>query len=90
MKAQKTALFLAFALASGVALAEMGAGELQVPRPASSGSSAQNSFDDLDVDGDGRISREEAEAGTLPENFLIMDRNHNGSLSHQEFNFRPR
>ncbi|MCE8033280.1 hypothetical protein EKK97_04495 [Billgrantia tianxiuensis] len=88
MKAQKTALFLALALASGVAFAERGAEEL-VPAAATSSVTGQNSFEQLDRDGDGRISREEAEAGTLPEIFLFMDRNHDGVISRQEFDFRP-
>ncbi|QTP61106.1 EF-hand domain-containing protein [Billgrantia antri] len=89
MKAQKTALFLALALSSGVALAEMGAEQL-IPPTASSSASGQNGFEQLDRDGDGRISREEAKAGTLPEVFVILDRDHNGAISRQEFNFRPR
>ncbi|MFQ3786323.1 hypothetical protein [Halomonas sp. A29] len=88
MKAQKTALFLALALASGVAFAERGAEEL-VPAVATSSATGQNSFEQLDLDGDGRISREEAQAGTLPEIFLFMDRNHDGVISRQEFNFHP-
>jgi hypothetical protein len=89
MKTQKTALFLTLALASGVALAERGTEEL-VPPTASSSYSAQNGFEQLDLDGDGRLSREEAQAGALPEIFLFMDRNHDGALSRQEFNHRER
>lgn len=87
MKAQKTALFLALALTSGVALAERGAEELQIPLATSSGVS-QNGFEKLDLDDDGRISREEAEAGSLPGIFHFMDRNRDGELSRQEFNYR--
>lgn len=89
MKAQKTSLFLALGLASGVAFAEMGAEEL-VPATASSSATGQNSFEQLDQDGDGRISREEAKAGSLPDIFVVLDRDHNGEISRQEFNFRPR
>ncbi|MCE8016532.1 hypothetical protein HOP62_10670 [Halomonas sp. MCCC 1A17488] len=88
MKA-KSALFLALALTSGAALAEMGAEEL-VPPSASSSASGQNGFEQLDQDGDGRISREEAREAALPEAFIILDRDHNGEISRQEFNFRPR
>ncbi|KAA0012239.1 hypothetical protein F0A17_11245 [Billgrantia pellis] len=88
MKMQKSALFLTLALASGVAVAERGAEEL-VPVAATSSVTGQNSFEQLDRDGDGRISRKEAEAGTLPEIFLFMDRNHDGMISRQEFDYRP-
>ncbi|WP_197038269.1 hypothetical protein [Billgrantia saliphila] len=90
MKTQKTALFLALALASGVALAERGAEEMQMPLAASSAHSDQNSFEKLDLDADGRLSREEAEAGSLPGIFQFMDRNHDGVLTRQEFNYRER
>ncbi|MDI5985407.1 hypothetical protein QLQ85_11465 [Halomonas sp. M4R5S39] len=90
MKTQKTALFLALALASGVALAERGAADLQIPLATSTGTSDQNSFEKLDLDNDSRLSHDEAEAGTLPRIFLFMDRNHDGVLSRQEFNYRER
>ncbi|QOR37733.1 EF-hand domain-containing protein [Billgrantia diversa] len=86
---KKTALFLALVLSSGVALAEMGAEEL-IPPSAYSNASGQNGFEQMDHDGDGRISHEEAKAGSLPEVFVILDRDHNGAISRQEFNFRPR
>ncbi|MGQ4878629.1 hypothetical protein ACOJCM_08655 [Billgrantia sp. LNSP4103-1] len=89
MRTQKTALFLALALSSGIALAERGAEE-PIPPAASSSYSAQHGFEQLDRDGDGRLSREEAQAGTLPEIFLFMDRNHDGALTRQEFNYRER
>ncbi|WP_416140821.1 hypothetical protein ACM26W_05570 [Halomonas sp. HK25] len=44
----------------------------------------------MDTNGDGVISREEADAGTLPANFLYLDRNHDGVIAHREFHFRPR
>lgn len=87
MKTQKTALFLALALASGVAFAERDAG---IPLAASSGNSGQNSFEKLDLDSDGHLSREEAEMGSLPDIFLFMDRNGDGVLTRQEFNHRER
>lgn len=89
MKYQKTALFLVLVLASGLALAEKGAEEL-VPLPPTSSHTGQNGFDRLDLDGDGHLSRVEAQAGTLPEIFLLMDRNHDALISRQEFHYRPR
>ncbi|MFQ3789012.1 hypothetical protein [Halomonas sp. A29] len=90
MKIQKISLFLVLALASSAALAERGAEEPVPPLLASSNATGQNSFERLDLDGDGYISREEAQAGTLPEIFLFMDRNHDGLISRQEFHYRPR
>ncbi|UYG02995.1 EF-hand domain-containing protein [Halomonas sp. LR3S48] len=90
MKTFKYALVIALALASGATLAEQGEGPLVLPHLASSNTAGQESFGRLDLDGDGHISREEAQAGTLPEIFLFMDRNHDGRISRQEFHHRPR
>lgn len=90
MKTQKTALFLALALASGVAFAERGGEEPIPPAASSSGSYSQNGFEQLDVNGDGQLSQDEAQAGALPEMFLFMDRNQDGALSRSEFNHRER
>ncbi|NIC05632.1 EF-hand domain-containing protein [Billgrantia bachuensis] len=90
MKTSKYALVIALTLASGATLAEQGEGPLVLPHLASSNTAGQNSFDRLDLDGDGDISRQEAQAGSLPEIFVLMDRNHDGRLSRQEFHHRPR
>ncbi|WP_197038345.1 EF-hand domain-containing protein [Billgrantia saliphila] len=90
MKTLKSALLLALALASGVTLAEQGEGPLALPHLASSNTAGQDSFDRLDVNGDGYISLEEDQAGRLPGIFLFMDRNHDDLISRQEFHFRPR
>ncbi|MCE8017699.1 hypothetical protein HOP62_16595 [Halomonas sp. MCCC 1A17488] len=90
MKIRKFALSLALTLASGFALAERGAEEPIPPLLGSSSATGQNSFDRLDLDGDGHISRQEAQAGSLPEIFLFLDRNHDGLISRQEFHYRPR
>lgn len=90
MKNQKTALFIALSLVSGIALAERGSAELNQPITSASASTGQNSFETLDGNGDGIISEKEAEAGTLPTNFLFIDSNHDGVISHKEFNYRPR
>lgn len=90
MKTLKSALLLALALAAGATLAEQGEGPLVLPHLASSNTAGQDSFDRLDLDSDGDISRQEAQAGTLPEIFVLMDRNHDGLISRQEFHYRAR
>ncbi|MBW6390047.1 hypothetical protein [Billgrantia antri] len=90
MKTLKSALLLALALAAGATLAEQGEGPLVLPHLASSNTAGQDSFDRLNLDSDGDISRQEAQAGTLPEIFVLMDRNHDGLISRQEFHYRAR
>ncbi|QTP60309.1 hypothetical protein HNO53_17275 [Billgrantia antri] len=90
MKTLKSALLLALALPAGATLAEQGEGPLVLPHLASSNTAGQDSFDRLDLDSDGDISRQEAQAGSLPEIFVLMDRNHDGLISRQEFHYRAR
>ena len=90
MKTQATALFIALALASGIAFAEQGSAKLNQTMDIASTNTGQTSFNNNDQNGDGFISSKEAEAGNLPGLFIFMDRNHDNMISHKEFNFTPR
>lgn len=90
MKALKITSFIALAFFAGAAVA--GQGDTWNPSldPIASVPTGQNTFEQLDRNGDGVISKSEAAAGTLPAIPMFMDRNHDGVISQQEFNYRPR
>jgi len=81
----KTSQFLiAGALA---ALLQAGVAAAQSPPPDPAGKSAQSSvtFESLDKDGDGRVSKTEAEADArISKNFAMYDKNGNGYIEKDE------
>ena len=81
----KTSQFL---IAGAIAaLLQAGVAAAQSPPPDPAGKSAQSSvtFESLDKDGDGRVSKTEAEADArISKNFAMYDKNGNGYIEKDE------
>jgi Ca2+-binding EF-hand superfamily protein len=75
MKTQLAAL-LALAFGASTALAGMGEGD-------------KPTFDEVDSDGDGRITQQEA-SGKVKEDFDKLDRDGNGHITATEYDLGPR
>lgn len=91
MNARRIALFLALAASSSLAFADRYSAEVEnflAADTSARGTHIQDGFSQLDTDGDGMVSRDEATNQPLPDGFWLLDRNRDGYLSPQEYSYR--
>lgn len=92
MKLRMLALLLALAIIPGAALADRPDPESEPLMTRSSGMEApliKRSYDQLDTDQDGRLSRAETVGAAMTDSFLELDRNRDDFLSRQEYYYQP-
>lgn len=93
MKLRMLALLLALAVIPGAALADRASPEdqplLMTDRGNLPAPMIKRSFNELDSDYDGRLSRAEAAESAMTDTFWELDRNNDGYLNRQEHEYHP-